>query len=149
MEIEIKNAVICEAQIGFASKEKITAWIITNDGMAKQGFGGVDLTNDNLAAKFLMQVFRVVGVGTLEQLLTKPVRIRRDKTKIYYLGNYVSDVWLNVDTLELSTLDGRPILPIPDEPPAAELPPTVSVDSDGKKHYGIPAEPGKMGAKLS
>jgi hypothetical protein len=143
--MEPKNAIIDEVQIGFAGADQLTSWIVLNFGMAKQGFGGVDLTNNNVAAKFIMQVLKVVGVGTVNDLVGKAVRVRHDEKKIHFLGNYINDAWLSVDTLELSSMN---ILPVIDTV-AEEVPPTVVSDSDGLNHYGVTAEPGTMGAKLS
>ena len=100
MTREIKNAVVSEFQIGFSETQSLTAWLVVNFGMAKQGFGGLDLSNDNNAAKFIAGVLNIVGVGTVEQLNGRPVRVEHDETKIYRLGNYIEDRWLLIDTLE-------------------------------------------------
>ena len=99
---EIKNAVVSEFQIGFSETQSLTAWLVVNFGMAKQGFGGLDLSNDNAAAKFIAGVLNIVGVGTVEQLAGKAVRVEHDETKIYKLGNFIDSRWLSIDTLEIT-----------------------------------------------
>lgn len=141
---EIKNAVISEVFIGFSTNNELTSWIIMNFGIAKQGFGGLDFSINNNAVNFLASVLAVVGVAKTNDLIGKAVRVEHDRAKIYAIGNYVEDRWYNIDTGVIS--EGQQA-PIACEDDVADItPPTV--DQDGKKHYGLKADPGAMGAKL-
>ena len=148
---EVKNAVISEVQIGFTENQSLTAWVVVNFGMAKQGFGGLDLSNNNVAADFITKVLKVVGVGTVEQLNDKAVRVEHDQTKIYRLGNFINNTWLSIDTLEITeeqsnvdeTQTGNSETQTPNQTKE------VVVDSEGKKQHSLNAEPGVIGAELS
>ena len=145
---QIKNAVIGEVFIGMTEENVLTAWVILNFGIAKQGFGGLDLSLDGNANTFLVSVLNVVGVPEVKQLVGKAVRVEHDHTKVYAIGNFIDDKWYHIDGRP-QVIDAEAVeVTLTDEEKANAATPDVIVDEDGKKHYGLDAEPGKMGASI-
>lgn len=151
-KIEIKNAQVLSCEIGYDENQKLTGWLVCNiNNAARQGFGGLDLNAGNNATVFLNNVLQVVGGGSLEDLKGKAVRIQHkvvtddegnvdpNATSILAIGNFMLPYWYVLDKAEIIQKD------VPDEPAETE---TVVVDMDGKKHYGMKAEPGAMGAEF-
>lgn len=150
---EIKNAVISEVFIGLNDKEILTAWVIVNFGMAKQGFGGLDFSVDKNAVTFLASVMAVVGVSCVADLTGKAVRVEHDLKKIYAIGNYVENKWYNIDTGVVTIIKPPQgsVDAIVEKYMTTNTPETgteITIDADGKKHYNGKADAGKMGAKL-
>ena len=146
---EIKNAVISEVFIGLDDHKKLTSWVILNFGGAKQGFGGLDFMSDNNAATFLAAVLNVVGVLEVKDLVGKAVRVEHDLTKVSALGNFIDNIWYRL--YPAATVgSGTTAVEQPVQDAVSTYDPTaaVTVDADGKKHYGLKAEMGVVGADL-
>ena len=149
---QIKNAVIGEVFIGMTEENILTAWVILNFGIAKQGFGGLDLSIDGNAKTFLVSVLNVVGVPEVKQLVGKAVRVEHDHSKVYAIGNFIDDKWYHIDgkpqVIDAEVVEVTRPAELTDEEKANAATLDVVVDEEGKKHYGLNAEPGKMGASI-
>lgn len=135
-KLRIKNAVISEVVIGLTDNNQLTAWVVANFGLHKQGFGGLNLGVGANAYIFITNVLNIVGVKELGALNGKAIRVEHDNNKIYGLGNFMDEKWYNIDKGIIE-----------------EVPPSLSdaqgnvviVDENGKKHHTLAAEAGVLG----
>lgn len=101
-KIEIKNAIIAAAKLGFEEKGGLDCWVFLDYGGTGQGFGGLSLylpkgfKHFNLmspAGHFIYRTMEVAGVEKWNELVGKSVRVKRSWGKVFALGNIVKDDW--------------------------------------------------------
>lgn len=100
--MEIRNAIIRNAEITADDHGVLSAWIdLENDG-GVQGFGGYALylpksfSNhkiESFAGHFIWRVMEIAGVGRWEHLKGKAIRIKASYEKIEAIGHIVNNDW--------------------------------------------------------
>ena len=135
----IKNCVISEVFIGLDDTNTFTSWVVLNFGQHKQGFGGLNLSVGNNAHVFFTNLFTIIGVSEVKQLIGKAVRVEHTDKRIFGLGNFIDDKWYNIEKGAIE--EASPSLSAKTEEAKLE----VVVDNEGKKHYKGPAEAGVIG----
>ena len=78
-------------------------WIFVKFGSCShQGFGGFNLcsfgstlneSKVNIAGYFITRVMKVVGVDNLKDIIGKAIRVNRNNTQIYSIGNILTEDW--------------------------------------------------------
>lgn len=107
--MDIQNATIESTMLGVEDHGIFTYSIGLNYGGSGQTFGGYGLDSYDKATKrrvgtaygleAIARLLRVVGVSKWEDLKGKPVRVVADYSKVYKLGNYLKDEWLDLHAL--------------------------------------------------
>jgi hypothetical protein len=99
--IETVNARIISTHLGFEDHGMFTCMIICEGDGWGQEFGGYRLDMrecdppSNYGIEFLKAVLKTVGCDSWEKLVNKPVRLRRDRGKIYAIGHLIEEKWFN------------------------------------------------------
>lgn len=101
--IEVKNAIIKDAEITNDEQGVLTAWLHLDYGGAGQGFGGHCLylpksfTHHNkyagFAGHFIWRVMEVAGVSRWSELPGKTIRVKADFGKVHAIGHIVKHDW--------------------------------------------------------
>lgn len=101
-DVEIKNAVITNAELTIEDHGLLTAWLTLDYGGAGQGFGGYGLylpkgfkfhALASPAGHWIFRVLEVAGVEKWSRLVGKTVRVRCEHTKVHAIGHIVKDDW--------------------------------------------------------
>ena len=137
---KIKNGVVSEVVIGITDTGQLTAWLVINFGLHKQGFGGLNLGVGNNAFIYLTNVLNIVGVKDTESLKGKAVRVEHITNKILGLGNFIEEKWYNID---LGVIQDVPPSQTADS--NTPVPNEMVEDASGKKHHKLKAEAGVIG----
>ena len=90
---EIRNAQIKSTFLGREDHGIPTCFLYLDYGGGGQGFGGYDLQFEGKGIGFLMDVLRVVEVGSWEELPGKYVRAEADSSKVYRIGHITKEHW--------------------------------------------------------
>jgi len=106
-QIETKNAKIDGTFLGVEDHGIFTFYLYLSYGGAGQGAGGYGLdsydekTNKRVGYKrgiqLIMEILKVVGVNTWEELKGKHIRVKADMGRVYEIGNFLKDDWLNFE----------------------------------------------------
>lgn len=100
--IEIRNAIIERATLGFGDRGFLDAWVFLDYGGIGQGFGGYALylpasyahhEKKSFAGHFLYRVMEVAGVTDWDKLKGRSVRVRISSRLVVAIGHIVDDVW--------------------------------------------------------
>lgn len=94
----IKNAVINRADID--CERFLTYWVHVDYDSGGQAFGGYGLGGD-FGCEAIKRLLEVVGVESWLKLQGKPVRIDADWGKIFRIGNYIKEEWLDLEALAI------------------------------------------------
>lgn len=115
---EIKNARINATMLGIEDHGIFTAYLTLDYGGSGQSFGGWSLCTPQpnskpvkrigtaFGADFIMEVLRVVGVNSWEDLIGSYVRVKAEHTKVHSIGHITEDKWFYPEVL----VDGHPKL---------------------------------------
>ena len=103
--METKNAIIIDTYLGFERSTIFTFKLIIDYGSGSSQMAGnfvLDVYNQNssgnkMASKLIMEILKVVGADSWEELKNKYIRVKADYDKIYEIGNIMEDKWLNFD----------------------------------------------------
>ncbi len=94
-DLEIKNARIENASLGFEDHGILTAFLTLDYGNGGgQGFGGFTL-DGIYCAEFIKKVLKIVGVEKWEELKGEYIRVKAEHVKIHAIGNILEDKWFN------------------------------------------------------
>lgn len=109
---EEKNATIESTMLGIEDHGCFTFYLHLNYGGGGQGFGGYTLDEPvhdggrfvrrrgtGYGAEAIMQVLRVLKVGSWEKLPGTPCRVRAEHSKVHAIGHYLEDRWLDLSAL--------------------------------------------------
>ena len=109
MTLEAKNARIEGTTLGIEDHGCLIFYLHLDYGGGGQGFGGfvldthVERGQPRIGTVFgttaILRVLQVLGVGTWEKLPGTPVRVEADGSKIYRIGHYLKDEWLDLEEL--------------------------------------------------
>ena len=102
-EMEIKNAIIKEANIFIEEHGLLTVEIVLDCGKGKQNFGGWSLyspksTNTfygSAAGHFIWRVMEIADVRFWDRLEGKAIRVKCEHKKIHAIGHIVKDNWFD------------------------------------------------------
>ena len=111
-KVEIVNAIIREATIGFDRGFILSAWLHLDYGGAGQGFGGYVLGGDpygesrvaqhaeqpNIAGEWIASILAVAGVEQWSELVGKVVRVECESGRVTGIGHPVKDKWFRPST---------------------------------------------------
>lgn len=91
-----RNAIIESTSLGIEDHGIFSFMLMMNVGDYHQGAGGYALDNEYGMA-MIMEILCVVGVGTWEELVRKPIRIKTESGSIVAIGNLMKDEWLHFE----------------------------------------------------
>lgn len=94
MNIEIKNAIIIEATIGYEGHGILTADLVLELDGAHVVFGNWNL-NDDACAPFIKNCLDTVEVDRFDKLKNKVIRVRFEDHKIVAIGHPIKEKWFN------------------------------------------------------
>lgn len=101
-ELEVANAIIESASLGFGDREFLDCSISLNYGGSGQTFGGYILYiprgfgNHRLespAGHFIYRVLKIAGVEEWKNLVGRTIRARYTHNKVYAIGHIINDDW--------------------------------------------------------
>ncbi len=108
--METKNARIESTHLGMEDHGFFTFYLMLDYGGSGQGAGGycLDIWNDDenskgdanqLAKSFLIikEIMKTVGVEKWEDLKGKHIRVKAEHAKVYEIGHFLKDKWLNFE----------------------------------------------------
>lgn len=95
MSVDIRNAIITRARLGFQDHGIFTCEItVTYGGGETQGVPALSLERD--ASSYLKQLFNVLKVDDWERIRNQAVRVRTNDGIITHLGHFLNDAWFDV-----------------------------------------------------
>ena len=107
-EIEIKNAKITDTTLGGSDHGIMSFHLYLDYGGSGQGAGGYCLdTPIHQGGTFIrrigtaagmslvMEIMKITGVEKWEDLPGKVIRVKADQSKVYAIGHYLKDDWLD------------------------------------------------------
>lgn len=116
--IETRNARITSTMLGREDHGILTFFLFLDYGGSSQGAGGYGLdqhnkvTNSRVGYRFgsdlLARIMGVVGVEKWEDLAGKHVRAKADYSKVYAVGNFLTDDWIDFAELFESHKEATP-----------------------------------------
>lgn len=104
MELEVKNAIIKNAEIRSDDHGCLSAWIDLDYGGTGQGFGGYVLylpksfrhhEIKSFAGHFVWRVMEIAGVQKWSQLPGKTIRVKARFPEIIEIGHIINNDWFN------------------------------------------------------
>lgn len=101
MEIETKNARITSTFLGVEDHGIPTFTLFLDYGGTSQGAGDYSLGGGDPrvwgSCELLFRIMEVVGVDSWEALKGQHIRAKADRGKVYAIGNFLKDDWLDFE----------------------------------------------------
>lgn len=108
--MEIKNAIITSTMLGIEDHGIMSFYLYLDYGNSAQGAGGYSLdtpikkgdtflrrvgTAEGLS--LIMEILQIVDVEKWEDLKGRHIRVKADHDKVYAIGHFLKDKWLNFE----------------------------------------------------
>lgn len=93
-DLEIENAVIERAWIGYEDHGIMTSYVMLKYGGSGQGFGGWFLKGESMYI-WVKGILDAVGVEHWEDLKGKSIRAEHNRSKVTRIGNFLEDKWFD------------------------------------------------------
>lgn len=107
--IETKNAIIISTYLGFEDHDIFTCYLNLDYGDLYQSAGGYALDEycestkrriwHSFGSHLIMQILKTLEIRNWEKLKGEKIRVKCDSIKVYSIGHYIKDQWVDFQQL--------------------------------------------------